>query len=269
MLASLLFALIPQKATELPAYMGRATHSWFMEQIRLVDPALSAALHEPNQDRPFAVSDLWGTNLASQGTNQIKPDTTCYLRIATYHPRLATLLAGEWSARPPATIQLAHCRFEVKAATVDPSASPWAGQSSFEELIQTQRSKSEVADQITLIFAAPTVFRSKGNYMPLPLPRLVFEGLIRQWNDAAPSPVPQETINYIEENLVISRYQLQSERVDRGKRGGFPGFIGTCTYALRVRDRYWMGLVHQLAQFGFYTGVGRETAMGLGQMRME
>ncbi len=267
MLASLLFALTPQTETRLPAYMGRATHAWFMEQIQRLDRELAGAMHTPNQDRPFTVSDLWGPDLTRQGTNEFKSDNTYTLRVTAYRPDLVALLQEKLATAPPAMIQLAQGRFEVRGTTLDEAVSPWAGCNTLDGLAQAQQRSPEIPDQVTLLFASPTVFRSRGNYLPFPLPRLVFEGLIRRWNGLAATPLPAQMLAYVEENLAISRYSLQTERVDAGKRGAAPGCVGSCTYALRVRDRYWMEKVHLLANFAFYAGVGRQTTMGFGQVR--
>ena len=69
----------------------------------------------------------------------------------------------------------------------------------------------------------------------------------------------------------MSRYRLETALVrfgEQGERGTVAGCLGRCTYALLVRDRYWMGLIHLLAAFARYAGVGRRTTMGLGQARV-
>lgn len=70
--------------------------------------------------------------------------------------------------------------------------------------------------------------------------------------------------------MAISRYRLQTVRVTVGEKSGWgyhSGFMGSCTYAFLVKDRYWMGLIHMLAAFAFYSGVGKKTTMGMGQCR--
>ena len=51
-------------------------------------------------------------------------------------------------------------------------------------------------------------------------------------------------------------------------RRAYPGFVGVCSYAFRSRDRYGLGLIHLLAAFAFYAGVGARTTVGLGQARV-
>ena len=131
-------------------------------------------------------------------------------------------------------------------------------------------SPSPPSSRLALRFASPTVFRSSGVNVPLPLPGLVFEGLARRWNAFGPLRIPPEVRRFADERMVISRYQLRTERVtfgDEGERGAYPGFVGVCGYAFRGRDRYWMGLIHLLAAFALYAGVGTRTTMGLGQTR--
>jgi len=125
--------------------------------------------------------------------------------------------------------------------------------------------------QVNLHFASPTVFRSGGANVPLPLPGMVFESLVRRWNAFAPLQIPLEIRRFADEAMVIARYHLHTERVafgEEGERGAYPGFVGTCGYSFLVHDRYWLGLIHLLAAFAFYAGVGARTTMGLGQVRV-
>ena len=106
--------------------------------------------------------------------------------------------------------------------------------------------------------------------MPLPLPGLVFGGLLDRWNAYAPLQVHPEVRRYAQECLGFGRYRLETALArfgEQGQRGVVSGCTGTCSYSFLSRDRYWMGLVHLLAAFARYAGVGRRTSMGLGQAR--
>lgn len=265
MLTSLHITLTPTAPVTLPAWLGRATHAWFLDTVQQRDPALAEELHMPNQDRPFTVSDLWGPGLSGHNENRLIPGTAYSLRVTGCRADLSALI-GQLTQEPPGTIRLLDHPFRVEGATLDPEVSSWAGQSSFESLAQRHMLARQQPRQLSLHFASPTVFRSNDAYLPLPLPKLVFEGLTRQWNSLSPVTIADEAVRYAEECLVISRYRLQTERVYRGQRGNLPGFTGSCSYAFRVQDRYWMGVIHLLAEFAFYAGVGKQTAMGLGQV---
>jgi CRISPR-associated endoribonuclease Cas6 len=278
MLISAVLTLQPTAPATLPAYLGRATHAWLLDQVRSLDPALAASLHQPNQERPFTVSNLWGAGrLPTFGkvgnlpaSMALAPDRPCYLRLTSYEPALSALLADKLLPELPPTISLAGATLRVLGATTDPAQHPWAGQTTTQELLLAHTLHGEPPAGLTMHFASPTVFRSQELLLPLPLPKLVFEGLARRWNATAAVALPPEVVRFAEECLAISRHRLRTERVtfgEQGEHGVFPGFLGHVGYAFRVKDRYWMGLIHLLAAFSLYAGVGQRTAMGMGQAR--
>lgn len=268
MFMAAVFTLKPQRAATLPAYLGRATHAAFLKLVAEQDPGLADRLHAPNQERPFTVSDVWGPGVRRQGHSSFSPEEECFLRVTSISPSLSTFLQGTLLVQPLPLLELAGLPFQVTGVTLDPAQNPWAGTDTDAGLVERHALQPAPPSRVTLRFAAPTVFRSQGVYMPLPLPRLVFEGLARRWNNVSTVAVHPDVARYAEECMVISRYRLQTERVSRGEKGAFPGFVGACTFTMRVKDRYWMGVIHLLAHFAFYAGVGRQTAMGLGQVRV-
>jgi CRISPR-associated endoribonuclease Cas6 len=306
MLISAVLTLQPTAPAAVPANLGRATHAWFLDQVRSLDGALADSLHAPNQERPFTVSNLWGvraaprdrdaspqtaqhdrdaTNLRGarpagdpsgfanpKGLAQVtlSPDRPCFLRLSSYQPALSSLIAERLLPALPETISLADATLRVAAATADPAQHPWAGRTTVQDLLLAHTLHGEPAPRATMRFASPTMFKSDNKYLPLPLPRLVFEGLARRWNAFAPVALPEEVTRFADECMVISRYRLRTERVafgEGGEHGAFPGFVGSVTYSFRVKDRYWMGLIHLLAAFSLYAGVGQRVTMGLGQAR--
>lgn len=116
----------------------------------------------------------------------------------------------------------------------------------------------------------------------LPLPQMVFQNLVRRWEDIAPPElaniIQKERVEqYLEEDgVIIVDYNLTSHYVHFTTHQQ-RGFLGTCTYQLRGRDeatspdaplnvRQQINLLSRLA---FYTGIGYKTAMGLGQARLK
>lgn len=273
MLLSTIITLQPLQPVTVPANLGRAAHAWFLNQVRAADPAIAQALHEPNQERPFTVSNLLGTGRLNQKEVSLSPERSYALRLTSFWPKLSTLVAERLLPNlPEQTIELTGGAFRLVSVTTDGAVHPWAGQTSYQNLVQQHTlSPALPPRQVTLHFTSPTVFRSSGANVPLPLPGLVFESLVRRWNAFAPLQIPLEIRRFADEAMAIARYHLHTERVafgEEGERGAYPGFVGTCSYAFLVHDRYWLGLIHLLAAFAFYAGVGARTTMGLGQVRV-
>ena len=278
---SLISALIQLSTTEtetIPLRLGKANHAWFLSQIRRFDPQLAEALHVPNQERPFTVSELWGPGVRrNAGNRRTTPNTPIYLRITSVSPRLTDLLLERVLPSLPEVVSLMETPYRVETFFLTPDQiedrklQVWVGQTTFEHLVARYTLQSRPPRRLRLQFASPTVFRSQNAYLPLPLPRLVFEGLVRKWNAFSPIQVHPDVNRYAEETMVISSYRLHTEivRFGEGEKGiAYPGFVGQCSFALRHYDRYWMGLAHLLAAFALYAGVGKNTAMGFGQTRL-
>jgi len=274
MLISALLTLQSTQSTTLPVNLGRATHAWFLNEVRGCDPAMAEALHAPNQERPFTVSNVWGGGREGveegERVREVEAGGRVFLRVSCFEAGLAALLRDVLLPGLPEVILLDGKPLRVAEVTTEAEAHPWAGVSSFQGLVQTHTLEEQQRPSVRLRFGSPTVFKSKDKWMPLPLPRLVFEGLVRRWNAFSPVALPAEVARFADETMMISRYRLRTERVvfgADGSRGAFPGFLGQVTFGFTVKDRYWMGLVHSLAAFALYAGVGQRTTMGLGQVR--
>lgn len=270
MLVSWVISLQPAEPVSTPANLSRAVHAWFLEQVRQADPSLAKELHQGQAQRPFTVSNLLPIGWRHRGLVTLSPEETYALRVTSFSPELSALLRERIIPYPPETLTLGNASLQVTGNTTDPSLHPWAGDDTFEGLVQRHTLASSVPRRVSLRFASPTLFRSADKNVPLPLPGLVFGGLLDKWNAFAPIQVHPEVRRFAQECLAVSRYRLETLPVAFGKdggRGAVAGFVGTCSYAIQVRDKYWMGLIHLLAAFAFYAGLGRRTTMGLGQAR--
>lgn len=270
MLLSWVISLQPTEPVSTPANLSRAAHAWFLGQVRQADPALAEELHRGQAQRPFTVSNLLPLGWRRRGEVTLSPEETYALRVTSFSPELSALLRERVIPHPPEALTLGSAPLQVTGSTTDPALHHWAGEDTFEGLVQRHTLAPRVPPWVSLRFASPTLFRSADKNVPLPLPGLVFGGLLDKWNAFAPIQVHPEVRRFAQECLAISRYRLETLAVafgGDGGRGAVAGFVGACTYAIQVRDKYWMGLIHLLAAFAFYAGLGRRTTMGLGQAR--
>jgi len=272
MLLSWVLTLQPTAEATVPANLGRATHAWFLDQVRAASPALAEALHRGDGLRPFTVSDLTGSKNRSGPEATLSPERTYTLRVTSFSPDLSAVVREGVIPGLPDALSLAGAALRVVASTTAAEEHPWAAEASFEGLVQRFTLASDVPRTVALHFASPTAFRVTGKKqaVPLPLPQLVFGGLLDKWNAFSPIQVHPDVRRFAEECLAISSYRLQTRRVSfgqEGRRGTYAGFTGICRYYVAVPDRYWMGLIQLLAGFSLYAGVGLRTTMGLGQAK--
>jgi CRISPR-associated endoribonuclease Cas6 len=272
MLLSWVLTLQPEEPVTVPANLGRAVHAWFLDRVQAADPALADEIHGGPGQRPFTASNLWELGRVRGPEAGLSPAQRYTLRVTTFSPALSQVVKEQVMPNLPETVTLADAAFRVVASTTDPAENHWAGEATFEGLVQQFTLARDVPRTVGLRFASPTAFRMTGKKraVPLPLPDLVFGGLLDKWNAFSPIQVHPEVRRFAEECLVVSSYRLQTRTVafgPGGERGIVPGFVGACRYYVEVSDRYWMGLIQLLAGFSLYAGVGLRTTMGLGQTR--
>lgn len=251
-----------------PLWWGRAAHALLLQTVQKQDAALAQSLHDEEGMKPFTVSNLLG----HRKNGKLVAGSTCSLRFTTLkHPLSELLLLSTQKGgnlAPGSLVELDYLPFEVLAVTTDQHVLEWASAAAYEELAARHLpAEGSAPRRIAFQFTSPTAFNTQGRTQPLPLPRLVFQSLLLRWNAVAPRSFPEETIRFAEECLAISRFQLKSRSVPLKEGGLRMGAVGEVTFATLNYDRYWMGILHTLAEFAFFAGVGAATTLGLGQCR--
>lgn len=258
---------LPSERTETPRWWGRAAHAFFLRLVAEQNPALAQELHDNDSPRPFSVSSLMGS---FERDGSLKVGERYWLRLTTLREDVAQVLINAdqpgGSLCAGAQVELDYARFEV---LTDESASPWQEMTSYTELGAPFLLAGQTPPRrIRLLFASPTTFKSEGRHVPLPLPRLVFGGLLEKWNTFAPVSFPEELKRFIEECLVVSRYDLKTQAVALKQGGVRIGMTGWVDFSTLNYDRYWMSLAATLARFALFAGVGAAVTQGMGQCRM-
>ena len=259
---------LPPEDRPLPQWWGRAAHALLFQVIQAADPALSAALHQANNLRPFTVSNLMGR--MPQG--KLDPAGIYRLRFTALRSDVAAIL---WQAQQKggllaagSELELDRIHFGVVEAPEGSHPAAWQAAASYQALSSAHLLAGQAPERrVCLLFTSPAVFKTKGAMQPLPLPGMVFGSLLNRWNDFAPLALPAELRRYAEECLLISRFNLRSRPAVLQENALRVGAVGQVTCSTINYDRYWMSLVHALAAFSLFAGVGTGTSMGLGQCR--
>lgn len=265
MLLSTVFILRPRAAGTLPLTQGHAIHAWFLHLVQQHEPALAAWLHRQERRKPFTTSPLQGMFTRQGPSAIVDPAHTYWLRVTSLHADLSALLLA-LAAAPPALVRLFQVEFELLTVATQPQEHAWAGQSSYAHLYNRATAEPPAA-QATVEFASPTVFRSQGRHLVLPLPRLLFSSLWEGWHAFAPLALPPGLLPLLSTELDILRYTLHTQMGDFGNYRQV-GFVGSCTFGLpRRRAVEVLRGMQLLLEAAFFTGVGYKTTMGMGQVR--
>ena len=287
------------EGTVIPDWMGERVRGALFGLLKAHDADLATAAHADRAVQPYTVA--W---LGPRG--EIRPGMRGTLRWTALDPVVADTLATRVLPAIGDTIELSGQAWRVTGRGV-PTApptpvatdagadslgidtpavapvdvpvimgtvgAPWAGTATFEALARAHLvGGRRPPGRVEVAFATPTTFHSQGRSLPLPLPRLVFGSLIDRWNAYAPLRIDPEVLAVVEQAVIIGRYELRTELVPLG--GGVQvGFVGRCGYVLppgrgiRPADEYAWRVLHLMAAYAFFSGIGAKTTMGMGTAR--
>jgi CRISPR-associated endoribonuclease Cas6 len=261
-LLSLALQLQPQQDLTLPTNYTTQLHSWFLDQIRRIDPTLSAYLHDGQSEKPFTISALNSITTPQGKSLQFSLDQSYEWTITALSPEVVSGLQA-WLKQTPTELQLRASTFTIKDWTFSQQPTTYA---------QLLPKTIPDSPSLTLNFLSPTSFRRKGSHFPLPLPFNLFHSYLRRWNDFSDLSVDQdEFLTWIDESVVILRHQLRSHKVSVGKSGSVTGFTGAIQFGLTrksLQNTEFVQLFLALGQLAPYCGTGHKTTFGLGQTRL-
>ncbi|MCS7216572.1 MAG: CRISPR system precrRNA processing endoribonuclease RAMP protein Cas6 [Candidatus Bipolaricaulota bacterium] len=226
-----------------------ALHAAFLDLVRRADPALAATLHAPGHRlRPYTLA-LLGP----------RGGLTLRLRLSVLAPELFVRFWERWERRGGFPLRLGR---QWLAPVARETRGAWAGQvpwAAFAHLAPVHR--------VRLAFCTPTTFRQGDLDLPLPVPKLLFAGLLAKWNAAAPQPLALEPEAF-ERHVGLTLTFLRTRPVWDG-RARIWGFVGWAEFGVRreAPAEVRRGLA-VLAAFAPYAGAGRRTTHGLGLVRL-
>ncbi len=257
-LVGLEFSLQAERNDALYPQYTIGLHAWFLQQIQQFDAALSAQLHDEQDEKPFVITGLDGQFVAHSRHLQVEQGKTYRWQVNGFSPMMVQGLKT-WLKSPPAAIVLKDVPLTVQGIEV--VLPPTTYQALSEQPL--------TGNTFSLTFKSPTSFRRKGHHLPLPWPRNVFHSYLRRWNTFAAQPMDQEAfLDWVDEHVIIQRHQMQSVKVAAGKRGEVTGFTGAIAYSVdrkAAEQPDFYALFFILGRLAPYVGTGHKTTFGLGQ----
>jgi CRISPR-associated endoribonuclease Cas6 len=246
----------------IPAHTGRAAHALFLAALRDVDPILSEIIHGGSQLRPLTAGPLQPA--PRSGTLTLSPMQRYTLRFTTLHADLTRLAENALAPRWLRSGLIVHDQ-PLRVESIDVRSASYA------ELLQNAQTGRRLPRWITLSFNTPTVIKKTGGLqLPLPVPGNIFGSLIDRWMAFAPpeASLPDGLRDWVDRCVSIEDLNIRSQHVsfERASRGQMIGFVGTVTFTAVESSDVFLPVLHALADYAAFAGVGAKTSMGLGQV---
>jgi CRISPR-associated endoribonuclease Cas6 len=248
----------PTQDSTLPSNYTYWLHAWFLDQIRQIDPNLSAELHDNQAEKAFTLSGFLGATPPSNRIINFSATTTYHCQITALHKTLSAALKN-W--QPPSTITLRNSTFQITQRQTNLPATTY----------KTLWDNTNLDDELNLSFLSATAFHKNGNHMPLPIPENLFHSYLRRWNIFSDYQFDhEEFLNWVREGVVLLRHNIRSIKVQPGKQGSVTGFMGNIQLGITNKAQYQVDfshLAHALIAAAPYFGTGHKVTFGLGQTR--
>ncbi|MDN5363461.1 MAG: CRISPR-associated endoribonuclease Cas6 [Eubacteriales bacterium] len=121
-------------------------------------------------------------------------------------------------------------------------------------------------EEITLQVVTPAAFKTGDFFLPLPVPRLIVENLLRRWNAWLEPAIPEEFLTWVERNLYLTRCKVNTTKT--GAEGVLVGFTGSFTLRVKNAEAKENCYLSTLLRFAALAGIGVKTAMGMGSVEI-
>jgi CRISPR-associated endoribonuclease Cas6 len=252
-LHSIVVELASADVGDIPPTLSRALHSLVLQWFAAANPSVAEVVHS-SQNSPLTISGLLGNR--RQGGARV--GDYFYFRIGLLDGSLVEPLMRGFELSETQSIVLGDFPFVLRNMYALPGTHQLAGAADYGLLSYP----AQVLTDIEMHFLSPTSFKQNQGVQTFPLPELVFNSLHRRWNVFAPE---QYHLPVCEWNAVVTAYELKTYalKMEGGTEVGAQGWV-----RYRFSNAETARIATILANFAFFAGVGRKTAMGMGQTQL-
>jgi CRISPR-associated endoribonuclease Cas6 len=241
----------PQVLTVADAGYG---HAAILHTLSAADATAGRTLHDMGRNKPMTFAFV-----------QSQPQKTM-LRLTFMDKEgldYANIIISALSRQP--TLRLGPIVCDV--GTVDVNKTTWSGVSTWADLRSPTAARS-----MCFRFVTPTAITKRddcgGRFTAVyPEPLDVFSGLARRWRALEGPALPDDLDHFLRTGgCVAANYRLETVEYRTSERIQI-GFVGYMVYACRKHNPACITALNALARLAFFTGVGYQTARGMGATR--
>lgn len=267
MIGAIVFELRAENCDSLPRNHGQQLHGLCFKILEEFSPALATHIHNHMSIKPFTVAEFEYPKQILGRNNRlyIQEGTLLRWRVTALQDEV---LQAFLKLQPGQMLTLGKLQLKVERLLMNPEICAYTG------LIEPTDMLAEFFSYtpplaLTMDFHSITTFRSGVQDYPWPLPEFVFGSLADKWTALAmPGEISAKEIRAAATAILPLQWQGKSCRINLSPKRSATGFIGQFTYSLAELSPTDQQLIALLAAYAEFSGVGRWTAHGLGQVRI-
>ena len=264
MLGAVVYTLEAEKAGWLPDFTGRVMHGVFFRMLQEYSPELATWIHEKMNLKPFTVAALDLKKYKNvRGKVFLNEGDRFQWRVTGLHETVLKVMVNIEQGH---IFQVNQIPMRVLHIVADGEKNPRSGFLDEEELLEGVLRISGFS-RLRLAFHSPATFRVGTVDYPMPLPELVFNSLADKWQQMnMPVSINKSQLKHIIEKIYIESWSGKTGSVYLAPKRGINAFTGGFTYNVSAAAPEEQQLLLMLAQFGVFSGSGRMSAQGMGQI---
>lgn len=255
-----IFCLKAENDGEILRDHGALVQGAFYSLLRSADAVLAGQIHDMDGIKPYSVSWLHfektpAISKRSKLFYYVRKGTRCLLRIVLFHTGLINCFA---SLDEGFEVQMGHLKFRADGRSIH----------TFEEGdFISGCLPLAVNDTMQIEFVTPVSLQHNSEECLFPAPEILFASIADKWNAFdMETPIDKTQVIEIAERIRLTGFSGKTRPVFVRKNVGVNCITGTYRYSLEhliVEERE---LIAVLAQFSSFSGIGRMTGFGLGNV---
>ncbi|TFF89120.1 MAG: CRISPR system precrRNA processing endoribonuclease RAMP protein Cas6 [Promethearchaeota archaeon] len=216
----------------------------FMDMLKKIDTSLVNNMHVPNEIRPYSIN-IW----------YHRDDIDFILNI--FNIDISREVMEYIFGLKEQKLNVGGTDFLIKNINIDKIN------------IGTFLKDSSPVVKFRLRFITPTYFQKKGADITVrfPSPTSLFTNLTHLWNEFSSKDSRidfTDFLNWVENNLYLTSYQLSTKTIDIGKPDRPVGFKGWCVYINQDPNNGFSNWLDTLCRFGQLSNLGGNRTAGCG-----
>lgn len=244
---------------------GRFVNALFYNLLNDIYPSMAEELHDLSAEKPFTLSPLHAKFEHLEHSRLLKIDVNypVWFRVTILDDKIFFKLVHHIKQRKIKEVFLDKTIFNVANIYLTKDQHTLANFTTFEDLWNNHT----YFKSFTFDFMTPTSFSKNDFDYPLPEPSLVFKSLFKKWNAFSSFPIPDVMFKKLINHITVSRFDIRTQSLLFHKYKKI-GFVGNVTFFTNFKKFDYLSLFNMLSFFAFYSGVGRKTTMGMGQIKI-